>query len=259
MNDPFVANLTYDLKLSNDLEFLEPTAETAELQGFSLKLEDGILTVTMKDAFSTEAEARNFVEPYLRSWELDIFFDEGRKKFWFEFSRSEIIDREPDEANGSKDIYAGVGEFVIAGHSITATVTKRRYPHFQSRLKYSPGVRSLVNRFEGYLRGSEPLLGMAYFCFSLLQQSADGRKKMSSKYTISTDVLDHFGKLTSEHGDESQARKIDSSATLRPLDGRQTEWVIQATKAFIRRKAEYDFDSSCTYPLIDFNSLPPLS
>ncbi len=259
MNEQFVETLIYDLKLTEDLAFANPPTEIVELPAFVLKLENDVLTVTMLDSFPTEIQARNFVEPFLRSWELDIFLIEGGNKFWFEFSSSSIIDLAPKSTPGAVEIHAGVAQILFAGFAPTNVVTKARYPSFRNRLKNSPDVESLKSRYEGYLKGKEPLLSMSYFCLSLLQQTAGGRVRMGTLYNISEEVLSQLGTFTSEYGDATQARKIDASSTLQQLNGTQIEWVIGATKALIRRKAEYDFNQTLTYSRIELGSLPQLS
>lgn len=258
MNDPIVESLNYRLKLSEDISFDNPPPLEEELPSFKLKLNAGILEIEMKDFFSSERQARASVEPFLKAWELDNFLDRGHKEFWFEFINSKIVDRNPPPADDSKVIKAEVGELLITGHSITVHITRKNYPSPPTKLLCTPDVESLLKRYEGFLQGSEPLISMAYFCLSLLQSSADGRGKASIKYNINKTVLDKLGELTSERGDKTEARKLDKFSTLISLTDTERTWIRETIKLIIRRKAEYDFDPTATFPFIKLNSLPTL-
>src|SRR5436305_12397411 len=95
MNAPVVTILRYDLNLSTKLEFENPPALERELKDFKFILNNGVLEITMKTEAQTERAARNLVEPYLKSWELGLFLNNGHRDFWFEFKNSEIVDKDP--------------------------------------------------------------------------------------------------------------------------------------------------------------------
>lgn len=258
MNETTVETLLYELKLSNDLAFDNPPALEVDFPSFKFKLEKGILEIKMEELYSTEIEARNVVEPHIKAWELDVLLTEGRKKFWFEFLRSVIVDMNPFPLDGSKVIHVGVAEIIFAGFESTAVVTKKMYPQIQHQLLQTPDVESLVKRYENFINGKEPLLSMAYFCLSLLQANANGRYKASNKYNIDESVLKMLGNLTSEYGDKTEARKLNEKSTLKPLTGAESTWILETIKIIIRRKAEYDYDPTATFPKIVFQNLPPI-
>jgi hypothetical protein len=258
MNDPIVETLEYCLKLSNEISFDNPPTIEEELQDFKLKLADGLLQIQMKIFFSTELEARTIVEPFLKAWELDNFMKRGHKDLCFEFICSKIVDRNPPTLTKSEVLIAEVGEFFILGHEVGFHVTRKSYPPIPQNLLYTPDVESLANRYEGFLNGREPLLSMAYFCLSLLQFTSGGRIMAANKYNIDKDVLDMLGTLTSEHGDKSEARKLDETSKMKPLTELEQTWIRETIKLIIRRKAEYDFDNYAIFTQINFKSLPPI-
>ena len=251
MVDPSVITLNYLLITAENTSFANPVMIEEEYLDFEIKLDEGNLVVEMKEHFSSEAQARKMVEPFLKAWELDNFLKVGSKEISFEFFSSKIIDRNPIQSNGHKILYAEVAEFLTAGDSIRCHLIRKNYPKPPKGLSYSPDVESLLRRYEGYLAGREPLTTMAYFCLSLLQSTAKGRWEASIKYNIELDILKRLGALTSERGDMTNARKLDERSTLIPLNNVEIEWICQTIKLIIRRKAEYDFDPASILPIIN--------
>ncbi len=258
MNKSFVDRLYYTLKLSEEIFFDNPPIIVEDFGSFKLELKNNNLIVQMIAEYKTENDARNFVEPYLRVWELDNLIERGRKEFQFEFVNSIIVDKNPPPSDGSKIIETQVGELLILTDHITVHITRKNYPRPPHTLLYSPDVESLSKRYEGYLDGKEPILSMAYFCLSLIQSKINGRKEAARIYNIDIAVLDKLGELTSERGNKAEARKLDKTSTLIPLRDAESSWILQTIKALIRRKSEYDFNPTAIFPLIDFSSLPVL-
>lgn len=256
MNEPVVESLNYILKTSDEISFDNPPILEDELPSFNIKLENGNLNVEMKDFFKTEDEARSFVEPYLKAWELDNFLTFGRKEFWFEFEKSTIIERGSKCLDGSTTAYPKTSHICITGFSPKVHVTRNKYPLPSKKLKYSPDVESLIKRFESFQSGKEPLLSMAYFCLTIIQSSAGNRGDAVEKYSIRRDVFNKLGDLTSERGDESEARKVKNRLSFEPLNESEKKWIIETIKLLIRRKAEYDFDPIATFKEITMDELP---
>jgi hypothetical protein len=258
MNNPAVEKLYYTLETSSDLSFDNPPPLQDEFELFRLRLDKNSLVIDMKSDLPTETEARAVVEPILKAWELDSFLNGGHKSFWFKFLKSQIVDRDPILQSGSKVLHVQTGRLTLTGGTVTIHITKRSYPNPSHTLCYSADVKSLEKRYEGYLKGREPLLSMTYFCLSLLVSTAGDRKLASKKYQIEEKVLRCLGNLTSTHGDKNEARKIDGNSSGRPLTSVQTEWILAAVRLIIRRKAEYDFDPNNKRPLITMSMLPTL-
>jgi hypothetical protein len=254
MNDPIVEALFYKLKLSNEISFKNaPSLETA-FSSFCLKLNGDILKVIMKEYCPTEIQARLIVEPYLRSWELDDFLTKGNKEFWFEFDHSEITERNPPK-EGSTDLQVHCIECLTLIDNITIHVVRSSFPKPPFKLCFSPDVESLSSRYQGFIKGKEPLLSMAYFCYSLLCDPAGGYKIATRKYHINKKILKKLSELSSNRGDAAEARKMSKTST-HSISEPEKAWIKECLKLLIRRKAEYDFDPNSDLPIIDFNDLP---
>lgn len=260
MNDPHVNALTYVLVTEASLSFDNPPPIEIEFPSFSICLQDGILTVTMLEHFSSQDRARQCVEPILEAWTLDVGLRAGRDEFSFRFQNAALVDRNPPPPSPGHILQANVGEITVAGMSASCTVTRKHYPPPPNGLLVSADVRTMWNRYLNYVAEKEPLLSMAYFCLTVIENSTGVNKKKRKHagelYSISQDLLDKLGQLVSEHGDETQARKLVPKSTRRPLSGAEETWIKDAIRLIIRRKAEYDSSPGSVLPLLDLDQLP---
>ena len=76
---------------------------------------------------------------------------------------------------------------------------------------------------------------MAFFCLTVLENSAGGRKAAARKYQIAKKVLEKIGYLCSEKGG-SEARK--AGGVTKELTQEERRFLNQAIKKIIRRVAE---------------------
>jgi hypothetical protein len=203
-----------------------------ETEDARFRLAVGELTCEMKTHFSTAEDARTVVEPILRAWETDADLRLTRGELRFKFDGAEIIDRSPTPSGVVRAMAIGVGAASATG-TVFVHVTRGQYPDPPSSFRLNPDAQSILDRFCGYLDGHEPLLAMAYFCVTVLEQNAGGRSRRSrasARYRIDKKVLDTMGTLTSKHGDHLSARK--ASAT-HPLTGSESAWLEAAVKKLI--------------------------
>ena len=249
MNDPHVVALHYRVEHDSTYDYDGVPPLYHQVEAFDIRIENKQASFTMKEHYATEEEARKAIEEYIRSWELDAVLRQGLRTFKLRFDRAKIVDRNPTPATPGTVIGRGRPTHVIVTASkARLVISPASYPSPPSRrLKLSPDVRSMLHRFSGFCEGKEPLPGMAYFCLTVLQASARGRKTAAVKYGINRAVLDRVGCLSSSNGGEG-ARKADG--TRRDfLDG-DRQFLEAAVKAFIRRVAEVAHDSSAIRPEI---------
>ena len=95
MNDPHVESLVYELELGEGLAFNYPPPLDHETEHFALRLDSGTLTVSMKEHHPSTRSARERVEPFLHSWELDNDLRYGPGTLRFAYQKSVVVDRNP--------------------------------------------------------------------------------------------------------------------------------------------------------------------
>lgn len=242
MNAPHVDSLRYRLKTDESLEFADPPSLESETPTLRLRLENNVVTVWPKTHHPSAEHAREEVDPYLRAWEISEAVRRGRRKVRFEYQSAEVVDRAPSP-DGPQTTRHVVSKFDTLRSVSRAAERSSSYPAPPETFVASPDVETMWQRYEQYVQGREPLLSMAYFCLTVLENSARGvpgkgnnRAKASRIYDIEYEVLDKLGALTSGFGDGGTARKADGAG--RPLTPNERDWIERCLLSLIRRVGE---------------------
>lgn len=262
MRDPHVVSLHYRLQTRESVQFKNPPPAEGESGHFRYRLADGRLSVELIEHHPDEASARMRVDPFLRAWELDFNLRHGVGGMWFEFDRSEVIDRGPPQS-GEPTVLTAVFKSVCSAWAVfQSSASHSQYPPPPTGLAWTATVDQMWHRYQQFEAGREPLLSMAYFCLSALEgttgQPRGARTAVCSMYSIDQAVRDELGDLVSDRGSPTEARKLGHSATHDPLTETEREWVKQVVRALIRRKAEYDADPTRPLPRITLGDFPQL-
>lgn len=256
MNDRHVEALRYKLVPREGIDYNEelPAVER-ELEGFSIRLEAGELTVTMRDHYDSVSAAEAAVQPYLDAWQANAALSANRPEFDFEVARAEVVDRDPDAKSGGVTIKSGVARAGAHAGNAKSLTFRGAYPEPPDGFTLDPDAEALWNRWQAYVEGREPLQTMAYFCLTVLQLHG-GRSGAQTRFAVSRTVLDTLGKLSTETGDLSTARK----ATLkrRPITEAEHAWLEGAVKALVRRAGEVAAAPRAAHPAIAMSDLPGL-
>lgn len=266
MNDPHVERLRYRLKVNpSQLSFESPPPLFQEFGAFRIRLEDGILTVDMKEHHASVESAKEKIDGFIRDWMIYAAFDFDWDLLEFEYDNAEVIDRKPSlgspsQITGDVNIPAPILTLEITGHPLKLS----EYPAPPTRFRVTPDVGTMWFRYQRHLQDRETYQSLGYFCLSLMQWSTGigkgARGAASRMYNIDRDVLDKLAELTSERGTQRDARKLDSGSTLVPLTDGEKRWIREMLKMLIRRKGEYDFDPATAASLkqITMADLPKL-
>ena len=208
--DYHVASLTYSVKNTGDVTYDAPPPVDFESSEARFHLADAKLVCQMKIHFAAEAEARVVVEPVLRAWELTADLGLGTGGLRFQFENADVIDRTPvPPGTGRANLrLKGVGALTAVG-TVSTHVTRQTYPDPPGEFRITPDVDTLWNRYQGYREGREPLLGMAYFCLTVLDVAAGGRAKAARKYKIDLPILE-AARTTDEHPGGPALRQKDA-------------------------------------------------
>ncbi|MDP9478113.1 MAG: hypothetical protein M3R38_20940 [Actinomycetota bacterium] len=267
MNDPHVESLTYRLQTGETLEFDDPPPLEQENDALRLRLAEDVLTVWPKEHYAREEEARVAIEPYLRAWETSEAIRRfGRREMRFVFDSSQVVDRNPPPPGSPQVVQARASSVGSSRAVAFATVISResRYPRPPGGFVASPEVESMLGRYEGYLKGREPLPSMAYFCLTVLEHGArdapakKAHKKIELVYNVHKKVSGELSRLTSTLGDESTARKAEAVSGARPHTDGERRWIERCVLALIRRAGERAANPQKQLPPITMADLPSL-
>jgi hypothetical protein len=259
MRDPHVESLRYRLRPSEGVTFDQPPPVQWDTDDFHMILEDNVATFEMQRHYPSEEAAREAVEAHLRTWQIDMALRSGSPEFGCEFETSDIMDRDPPPPGTPQVIDVKAAIAIAAVMSPTVHVTKKQYPEPPKAFVRSWHVETMWVRFQDYLDGGgEPLNSMAYFCLTVVEDSARGRRSASRDYSIAEGVLRKLGELTSTVGSEKTARKMPAPDRRRPHSPQEIAWVEAAVKALIRRMGEIAYDPARAWPQITMKDLPQL-
>ncbi len=233
MNDPHVVALIYSIEHSDSIDYEMAEPFVREESEFCLEVKNKKVRFELKDHYPTESDARKSIEEYIRTWEFSACLERGADSFKLRFDKAEIEDRNPTPGGGilCTPLIAMPGEILPA----SLTLKLANYPSPPSGLTVSPDAQTMYDRYMNYRRGHESLLGMAYFCLTVLENSAGGRKAAARKYQIADKVLGKVGYLCSEKGG-SEARK--AGGVTKELTEEERHFLNQAIKKIIYRVAE---------------------
>jgi hypothetical protein len=241
-----------------------------ETYAFNAKLDQGLLTVEMKEHHPTEQSARARTEEWLRAWEIHTGLTYGSGYVSFEFERSDIVDRSPP-GPGEGQTILGTGAISLAGlrAAAAANVTRSDYPLPPKTFKASADVVVMWDRYQLYKQGKELLLSMANFCLTVLEESTrekNGKKENDVKrraaahlYKVDLRILNKIGTLAAKSGSEREARKSkEAGKEWKPLSQTEVNWIEEAVKLLIRRKGEYDDNPAASLSELTLDGLPKL-
>ncbi len=255
MSNSYVKYLYYTLKVKDGISFKNSNSIEKKLDNFELRLENNELKCKMIKKYLTPEDARKEVEDYLKKWEVYDILQSGYKSIEFIYNKATIINFDSPESlpKASKVVQrSGVFE---ARCNIKVIVEKDNYPKPPQYFHLNENVKILWSRYYDYLQGKEKLPSMAYFCLTLIEKDAGGRRQALRKYKISKKVLDKLGELSSNKGDlEIEARKAKENKG--SLTEKEVKWLDEAIRRIIIRVGEYENNPSLD--LIDMSSLPDL-
>ena len=236
--DMHVVSLTYKLVTDNSTSFINCDSIKLETEIFNLELNDGILTCYLNIHYDTEELARQVIDKYLKSWEIDYALRYGRGEIYFQFVKSNVIYREPDSP-GTAIVYVKAFGAGVAIMTAQAHIIRCKYPSFPEEFIFNPDVEALWNRYEMYLDGKERLPTTGYFCLTYFDKFlCKSRAKALEKFKISHKIFTELSKVTSNKGDAISARECISNM-FEPLTEKDNLFIEACIRMFIHRLGEY--------------------
>lgn len=260
MNDPHVEWLKYRAETAPHISYKNPGPVSGETPQFKYRLErDGgqdVLTLEMKVHYPSEGDACDAARPFLKDWEALAALHGNLDQLRFRLIGSHVIDRAPAAGVHHARLGGGIG-LVVGGAAETALVLPS-YPAPPARFRCNADVAVMMNRYDAYRRGTEPLLSTAYFCYSYVCLTGGSRANASTRYNVEEALLKKLSTLAATGGDLTEARKAEKDSTGTPLTGKEKEWLDRALKLLIERMAAYSADPASPLPPITLADLPAL-
>ena len=252
--DPHVVSLRYRIEPSKNVTFGDYTGPMErELDAFRLSVTHETATAHMKEHHATERGAREVVEGYLRPWEIYEAVRPMGTGVKFSFEEAEVVDRDPPRIYATARVTPRIGS-----DTRVEVVRELRFPDLPEAFALSSDVEVIWTLYEAYLKGRDRLLPMAYTYLTRFKYGFGGNKEAASRYHVGSNVLKKHGRLSSESGDVTTARKWVSGRPPQPLSDREIEWVEDAVRPLIYRAGQYASDPEGEWPKITMKHLPQL-
>ena len=251
MNDPHVSVLIYRVRHDETVNYDMASPLEYEAASFKVSIKGSEAHFEMKEHFPTAEQAREVVGPFIRQWEFAAALDRGPREFELVFLDAVVEDRKPPPG---VVLTPRSGALTILGES-PSLVFGRTYPEPPTNVAIDADVEAMALRYSQYRDGKETLAGMAYFCLTVLEQVAGGRRAIPSKFGIEFTVADTLGRLSSKKGG-AEARKDGGRS--HEFTANERNWIEQAAKRIIRRAAEVAHDPAAAASQITMGDLPKL-
>jgi len=243
MNGSHVERLFYQVIIPEDVDYGNAPPLSGETDNFKLHLSKDKLLVEMKTHCASEGEARGIVDDYLKGWEVTAGLLHGPGSLTFKFSNSIILDRPPDNENiRNSELNPSLSEVIMLSENAQVHVAHAEFPALPQRFRLSPEAEMMYLRYKLYREGRESLLGMAYWCLTVIEYSARGRTEAADQYRVDLKVLRRLGELCGNRGGINEARKLNGQAGVTPLKPEEREWIKTVIKTLILRVGEYAFN-----------------
>jgi hypothetical protein len=257
MNYPHVEKLFYKVVPSEDSDYDKAPPISGETQDFKWNLDKDQLAIDMKTHCATESEARGIVEEFLRAWEISTGILQGPDGLGFIFNSS-ITLKQPTEDDDSRNKVLDVdsSEIILLSDVVKLHVSHQRFPEPHQNFKVSPEVEMMFIRYKMYREGRESLLGMAYWCLTVMEHAAGGRSEVADQYRVDYRVLRKVGEFCSSRGDVYEARKLKGNSGITPLKLAEREWIRAVVKRLILRVGEYAYDPVAKLQLLTMADFP---
>ena len=178
MNDPHVVALNYSIKHDSSVDYSKAPPLDHEEETFRIKIEDTQVRLELKEHYPTEEAARQAVDRYIRSWELNAALSGQPGQFELTFQGADIVDWNPTPPTPSRR--PGVVPIAVTATAgaptvrlSLSTISPKPYPPPPSGLildPYDSDVLTMFDRFTRYLQNRESLTSMAYFCLTMLEK-----------------------------------------------------------------------------------------
>ena len=198
MSELPVVGLIYQVSHNGSVDYGAADSLCMNENEFQLVVKDRQARFELKKPYPTEADAKGAVKNYICRWVFDACLDHGPDYFQLEY-------RGPITAD------PGMMHALPARAVDSASTPRFRapaYPSPPSGISLTPNVKTMYQRYMGYLRGCEPLASMAYFCLTKLDDLPE--QKAAKKYNISARLC------TNSTGISAYNRPLASSPGDRP-------------------------------------------
>ncbi|MEW6681615.1 MAG: hypothetical protein AB1451_01635 [Nitrospirota bacterium] len=246
MRDPHVERLHYTIESQEGVAYENPPPLSQSHAFGEFRLQDGRLTVTLRDHFADELAAREAVDPVLRDWAIGTDLRLGIGTIRFTFDKADVVDRNPPPPGTVYRFVSGVATLTAGSATLKGVgrAVHSKYPDLLTSFQATPEVMKWHKRWTNLQKGREPLSTFAYALLSHLEARTGEKRRVREKaaemFKIDLAVLDKLGNLSGEsRGDLVTGRKFKAGTPMKPLDPSEEIWLKETVRRVIFRLGEH--------------------
>lgn len=223
-------------KIDSTSVFCEPPPITNDNMTGIFKLDKEHLKIELKNNINSITEAKEILEPILRSWRLEAdITNHPACGFDFKFYKAQIL-------NPKKDINHHFEEKLRYSKNTNddLVIGVRVYPPYPSTLF----TKEMEIAWERYRKASigvgESIESAVYFIVTLLKKSLNkGFKETAKLLSIDFKILTKLGEFSSTRGDAKTYRKYFGEDALK-LSNLEKWWIDQAVRNCLFNLGKYN-------------------
>jgi len=254
MIDRQVQELFY--KATGTPPFEEPLPLNVENSIGSFHLSHDILSVRLAGSHTSVESARKVVEPFLNAWELEAEIIDGFPVIEFEFLGANELGNTRFNLFKLRKLMAVTADDKKIAAEDTLVIRRTKYPD-PPTIRITPEMVNIWSRFKNArLDIRETFQSCAYYCLTVIERSAGGRRSAAKQYHIDVSVLSKLGELTSVRGDPESARKALANHAA-PLTRLERKWIDHTIRKIIYQLGLVA--ASVHPPNLSLSDLPDLS
>jgi hypothetical protein len=252
--------LRYKVTHRSNVDYKNAPTLTWHGPDFSVVLRDNMATVELNGHYASASEARQVVDPFMRSWTVLAEVNGDPGVFSLDYVDAVIEDRSPPPPGGSIALQVRSASHThMTGH-LSLHVSHGHYPAVPEGFHVDAAVEAMHLHYRRYREDAEPLPMAAYFCLTAIEMEfgQGNRQRAAARLGVSQTVIQTFGRLAST-ATGPDARKYESHSTDLDSAG-QTErnWLLAAMRLLIRRAGERLMVNEEELPKITMADLPSL-
>jgi hypothetical protein len=237
MAGPRIVALIYWLDMPDGVTFRAESIRDVHLDGFVSDFSHEYKFKAI-EPFNSAKEARDHLEPQLDSWRQWTTLMGNGDLLAFRYQRAE---REPWPAD-SDEIRAEIEVATTLSICGSTPYLERTvdFPELPPPFRVDGGVELGVELLSGIALSPRHALHSAFSYLTFLEVEHGNRRGVARALNIHMDVLNDIGRLTSEGGERSEARKFEIRVRDRiELSDARRQWLERALRELVKRQGQF--------------------
>lgn len=237
MAGPRIVALIYWLDMPDGVTFRAESIRDVHLDGFVSDFSHEYRFNAI-EPFNSAKEARHHLEPQLDAWRQWTALLGNGDLLGFRYQRAE---REPwPPGSGEVRVEVDVATTISICGSAPYIERTVDFPELPPPFRVYGGVELGVELLSAIAGSPRHTLHSAFQYLTFLEVEHENRRGIARQLNVQMDVLNDIGRLTSEGGDRSEARKFERRVRDRiDLNDARRQWLERVLRELVKRQGQF--------------------